>query len=274
MEKEINKILADAQSGNAESQYLIGLHYENEGNINEAFLWYERAATQGYVYGINAVAMYHLKGMAVEPDVYKAIALWENIAEELPTAKVNLGQIYLEGQGCPQDIRKGIELLRQAADSGEGLSALTMGHIYLKGLYGIPVIYKEAVKWFERAYELGIDDSVEFLCDLYGGIHSRSVRDKVKYRYWSNIRKGLEKSRFANESDTLVLEESDGRQYVLIDGKKVYVDILVAETFIINPDPSVYTEVEHIDGDMSNNAASNLRWVKRSKTIEINSYPL
>ena len=72
----------------------------------------------------------------------------------------------------------------------------------------------------------------------------------------------------------LVLEESDGRQYVLIDGKKVYVDILVAETFIINPDPSVYTEVEHIDGDMSNNAASNLRWVKRSKTIEINSYPL
>ena len=134
MKKEINKILADAQSGNAESQYLIGLHYENEGNINEAFLWYERAATQGYVYGINAVAMYHLKGMAVEPDVYKAIALWENIAEELPTAKVNLGQIYLEGQGCSQDIRKGIELLRQAADSGEGLSALTMGHIYLKGL--------------------------------------------------------------------------------------------------------------------------------------------
>ena len=27
MKKEINKILADAQSGNAESQYLIGLHY-------------------------------------------------------------------------------------------------------------------------------------------------------------------------------------------------------------------------------------------------------
>lgn len=44
--------------------------------------------------------------------------------------------------------------------------------------------------------------------------------------------------------------------------KKVYVDVLVAETFLTNPNPEIYTEVEHIDGDMSNNAAVNLRWVK------------
>ena len=107
--------------------------------------------------------------MAVEADVNKAIALLESIAEELPTAKANLGHIYLEGQGCPQDIQKGIGLLRQAADSGDGVSAFTMGHIRLKGLFGTPVMYKEATGWFEKAYELGIYDTVDYLCDLYEG---------------------------------------------------------------------------------------------------------
>ncbi|MCO7114414.1 SEL1-like repeat protein [Bacteroides uniformis] len=56
--------------------------------------------------------------MAVKHDTGKAIALLESIADKFPTAKANLGHIYLEGQGCPQDIGKGIGLLGQAADSG------------------------------------------------------------------------------------------------------------------------------------------------------------
>lgn len=59
--------------------------------------------------------------------------------------------------------------------------------------------------------------------------------------------------------------EANGRVYVILDGKKFYVDFLVAKTFLINQDPTVYTEVEHIDGNISNNAADNLRWVKNNK---------
>ena len=167
MKTETKRILEKAQAGDAEAQYLTGLYYEDKGNADEAFLWYDRSATQGFVYGINAVAIYYLKGMAVKHDTGKAIALLESIADKFPTAKANLGHIYLEGQGCPQDIGKGIGLLGQAADSGDGLSAFTMGHIRLKGLFGTPVMYKEATGWFEKAYELGIYDSVDFLCDLY-----------------------------------------------------------------------------------------------------------
>lgn len=193
MKEETRKMLEKARAGDAEAQYLTGLYYEDKGDVNEAFQWYDRSAMQGFVYGINAVAIYYLKGMAVEADVNKAIALLESIAEELPTAKANLGHIYLEGQGCPQDIQKGIGLLRQAADSGDGLSAFTMGHIRLKGLFGTPVMYKEATGWFEKAYELGIYDSVDFLCDLYEGLYSRGMRDIRKYRLWSDVRKSLEK---------------------------------------------------------------------------------
>lgn len=35
---------------------------------------------------------------------------------------------------------------------------------------------------------------------------------------------------------------------------------LVAYTFIINPNPSIYTDVNHIDGDKSNNKYYNLEW--------------
>lgn len=272
MKEEIKKMLEKARAGNAEAQYLTGLYYEDKGDVNEAFQWYDRSAMQGFVYGINAVAIYYLKGMAVEADVNKAIALLESIAEELPTAKANLGHIYLEGEGCPQDIQKGIGLLRQAADSGDGLSAFTMGHIRLKGLFGTPVMYKEATGWFEKAYELGIYDSVDFLCDLYEGLYSRGMRDIRKYRLWSDVRKSLEKGdsciapampSSANGGNMPVFGEANGRQYIIIGGEKAYVDLLVAETFLVNPDPKVYTEVEHIDGDMSNNAASNLRWIKK-----------
>ena len=181
MKEETRKILEKAQAGDAEAQYLTGLYYEDKGDVNEAFQWYNHSAMQGFVYGINAVAIYYLKGIAVKRDVSRAIALLESIAEKEPTAKANLGHIYLEGEGCPQDIQKGIGLFRQATDSGDGLSAFTMGHIRLKGLYGTPVMYKEATGWFEKAYELGIYDSVDFLCDLYEGLYSRGMRDIRKY---------------------------------------------------------------------------------------------
>lgn len=53
----------------------------------------------------SSVAIYYLKGMAVKRDVGRAIALLESIAEKEPTAKANLGHIYLEGQGYTERYR-------------------------------------------------------------------------------------------------------------------------------------------------------------------------
>lgn len=53
-----------------------------------------------------------------------------------------------------------------------------------------------------------------------------------------------------------------GRNYVIIEGKKMFTDELVARTFLPNPDPDRYTRVEHIDGDWGNDDVRNLRWAE------------
>lgn len=43
---------------------------------------------------------------------------------------------------------------------------------------------------------------------------------------------------------------------------------LVAENFITNPDPKHLTDVNHIDGDKSNNRVDNLEWCDRSYNLK------
>lgn len=58
-------------------------------------------------------------------------------------------------------------------------------------------------------------------------------------------------------------------QYALYHNKKritVYQHRLMAEAFI--PNPHVYTCVDHIDGNKSNNTLDNLEWVSNSENIK------
>jgi hypothetical protein len=69
-----------------------------------------------------------------------------------------------------------------------------------------------------------------------------------------------------NTMEEQILEKykdpSTWRNYVIIEGEKLFVDIAVASTFLPNPDPTKYTRVEHIDGDLGNDHVMNLRWVE------------
>lgn len=42
---------------------------------------------------------------------------------------------------------------------------------------------------------------------------------------------------------------------------------LVAKAFVDNPNPALYTEVHHLDGDKLNNNADNLKWVTRHENL-------
>lgn len=74
-------------------------------------------------------------------------------AQDHAEAQYRLGMLYLSGQGVGQDIAKGIEWLKRAANNSSYLAANELGQIYLAGR-NVPPDEREAVKWVELATRL------------------------------------------------------------------------------------------------------------------------
>lgn len=73
-----------------------------------------------------------------------------------------------------------------------------------------------------------------------------------------------------NNKECYPTMRKDTGYYVVNTGNnKVHrIHRLVAENFILNPDPEHFTDINHIDGDKSNNRADNLEWCDRSYNIK------
>ena len=67
----------------------------------------------------------------------------------------------------------------------------------------------------------------------------------------------------------IVSESVMNRGYlsVYLNGRRFLKHILIAQQFIENPDPEVYTVVDHVNHNRSDNRIENLRWV----TVRMNS---
>jgi len=80
-----------------------------------------------------------------------------------------------------------------------------------------------------------------------------------------------------SEKPTRILAQSDNKGYKRVSLRKLkwddpiegkYVHRLVAEAFLQKPDNINLYEVNHIDGNKSNNHVSNLEWVSRQENID------
>ena len=65
-------------------------------------------------------------------------------------AQHNLGLMYYEGRGVPQDNAEALKWYRLAVAQGDALAQYHLGLMYAKG-YGVPQDHIEAHKWFTLA---------------------------------------------------------------------------------------------------------------------------
>jgi TPR repeat protein len=139
----------------AQAGFDEGLAAYNRGDYATAFKEWQPLAVAG-----NATAQYNLGVMYREgqgvPQDYKEAVKWFRLAAEQGDAYAqnNLGVMYREGRGVPQDYKEAVKWYRLAAEQGDAIAQNDLGVMYTNG-QGVPQDYKEAVKWYRKAAEQG-----------------------------------------------------------------------------------------------------------------------
>ena len=98
-------------------------------------------------FGDDALAAYN-KG-----DYKTAMRLWKPLAEQGDaSAQYNLGLMYRNGKGVPEDDKQAVKWYRLAAEQGFTNAQYNLGVMYANGS-GVSEDDKQAVKWYRLASE-------------------------------------------------------------------------------------------------------------------------
>src|ERR1700676_3908368 len=122
-------------------------------------------------------------------------------------AQVQLGVIYLTGDGVAKDDAEAVKWLRKAAEQDNPLGERYLAEMYFKGR-GVPADIVEAAKWLRMAAEQGDAESEHNLAVLYtqGEGVPRNLKEAANW-----MRKAAEQNLAAGEQGLGVLyENGDG----------------------------------------------------------------
>jgi TPR repeat protein len=88
-------------------------------------------------------------------DYATALREWRPLAElGIAPAQLNLGLLYANGQGVPQDYVQARQWYEKAAIQGDASAQLNLGVIYGNGK-GVPEDYQQALYWFRLSVRQG-----------------------------------------------------------------------------------------------------------------------
>ena len=112
-------------------------------------------------------------------------------------SQFQLGNIYLNGWGVPDDLDKAIDWFRLAADQGDSLAQGVMGRIFLHGLADVPQDYSEAIKWLRLAGNQVSVESQFLLGEVYAdGLGVRQDYGRAIKWYRDGANQGHTESQF------------------------------------------------------------------------------
>ena len=126
----------------------------------------EKAEQGDAVAQIDLGWMYY-EGDGVPQDIVEAAKWFRKAAEQgKDSAQAVLGEMYRKGEGVPQDYAEAVKWFRKAAEQGDAIAQGALGGMYYSG-EGVPQNYEEAVKWFRKAAAQGHAKAKERLGEVY-----------------------------------------------------------------------------------------------------------
>jgi uncharacterized protein len=119
-------------------------------------------------------------------DSVTAFKEFKTLAEQGdPRAQFNLGTMYDNGEGVPQNYAEAVKWYGKAAEQGRPNAQNNLALMYLEG-QGVARNYDEAVKWFRKAAEQGYSEAQYNLGAAYA--NGQSVpQDFVQAHMWFNL---------------------------------------------------------------------------------------
>ena len=153
----------DAKSYNAIGRcYFKG--WEGKKDYKIAIGYFRTAVEMGWYEAFANLAIMYRQGFGVPKDTERADKLEKQAHILLKQAaeggdafaQFNLGLVYANGQGVPQNFNTAVKWFNRAAEKGHAQAQHNLGFMYKYGL-GIPQDYETAFKWLTRAAEQGLD---------------------------------------------------------------------------------------------------------------------
>ena len=118
-------------------------------------------------------------------DFQTALKEWKSLADQGHAyAQYNLGWMYANGEGVPEDDAEAARWYRLAADQGDADAQHNLGVMYYNG-EGVPEDDAEAARWFRLAADQGDADAQHNLGVMYydgEGV----LQDNVTAHMWFN----------------------------------------------------------------------------------------
>lgn len=119
-------------------------------------------------------------------DFKTALREWTPLAEQSHAdAQYNLGLMYANGQGVPQNYKIAVKWYKLAAEQGNAFAQYNLGVIFDQG-QGVPQDYKTAVKWYRLAAEQG-DADAQFALGLMYALGRGVLKRYIDAHMWLSI---------------------------------------------------------------------------------------
>jgi len=126
----------------------------------------------------------YANGKGVPQDYAQAASWYRKAADQgNADAQLQLGALYFRGTGVPQDYAQAAFWYRKAAEQGNVYAQLNLGVLYVLGK-GERQNYAQAVSWYRKAAEQGNTDAQKNLVVLYRRGVKGVPKDESQAAYW------------------------------------------------------------------------------------------
>ena len=175
MEKEIKNLTELAEEGSIYAQARLFRMFLSppHSDFNQAFLWAEKSAAQGYAPAQHTLAVMYSKGDGVNKDTDQAFLWMKRSAEQgYVPAQHKLALMYSEGIGVNKDTDQAFSWLKRSAEQGYAPAQYELAIMYSEGS-GVDRDADQASLWMKRSAEQGYVPAQQEL----SGVDIDAIRD-------------------------------------------------------------------------------------------------